>query len=299
MRNIVLLSISLFLISCGSNPRSHEAAASEKPIVCTVNYPLYYFAREIGGELFRIEYPIPDDVDPAYWIPGDETLTLYQSADMIITNGASYAKWMNNVSLPSSRIINSTASLEDKYIQLKDITSHSHGPEGEHEHTGYAFTTWLDFEIAAEQAKAVKTAFLKKMPESNTIITENYKSLNADLLALHESMKALSEDLEKQDIMASHPVYQYLARAYGLNIRSVHFEPEKMPSAKQWKKFDHLLEHYPSAKIMLWEKKPTSEIREMLDKRAIRVVVFDPCGNQSEAGDFMEIMNQNIARLTH
>jgi len=296
MRRIVLLFIAFFLISCGSNQRSQENTQSEKPIVTAVNYPLYYFAQQIGGELIQLEYPIPSDVDPAYWIPDDEALTIYQSADIILANGAGYAKWMNNVSLPSSRIKNTSSSVEEKYIRLKNVSTHSHGPEGEHEHTGYAFTTWLDFEMASAQAKTVKEILVNKLPDSVDEITENYNSLNARLLALHESMKAIARKIITQNIIGSHPVYQYLAEAYGLNIQSVHFEPDEMPSEDQWKEFDQLLEHH-SASIMLWEDEPLSEVKEILNTKGVQALVFNPCGNMPESGDFIDIMSENIENL--
>lgn len=104
---------------------------------------MYYFADKIGGELLEVYFPAPMDVDPAYWVPGDSALAVYQSADIILSNGAHYDQWMDHVSLPSSRIVNTTAPMKDRYIELTHVTSHSHGPEGDHEHTGFAFTTWL------------------------------------------------------------------------------------------------------------------------------------------------------------
>jgi zinc transport system substrate-binding protein len=47
-------------------------------------------------------------------------------------------------------------SMKEKYIPLKDVTTHSHGPEGEHVHTGLAFTTWLNFQMAIAQADAIR-----------------------------------------------------------------------------------------------------------------------------------------------
>ena len=77
-----------------------------KPVVAPVNYPLFYFTMRIGGDLVQLEYPLPADVDPTYWIPDDGTLTEYQFADIILANGADYAIWMKNVSLPACRIVN-------------------------------------------------------------------------------------------------------------------------------------------------------------------------------------------------
>ncbi len=284
------------LISCSSHQSSQEDNQSGKPVVTVVNYPLHYFAGRIGGSLIQLEYPIPMNIDPAYWIPDGEALDVYQSADVVLSNGADYAKWMNNVSLPASRITNTSMSMKEKYIPLKDVATHSHGPEGEHVHTGLAFTTWLDFQMAIAQADAIRMVMVDKLPESKKELDENYALLKNELLALHEQMIDVSDQIGAQYIIGSHPVYQYLSKAYGLKIHSVHFEPGEMPAEKQWQEFDHLLEHYPS-KIMLWEDEPLSEVKEILSSKGVEVKVFNPCGNRPDSGDFMEIMNVNINRL--
>ena len=297
MRHSALFLMVFLLNSCGSPNKSQENYQSEKLIVTAVNYPLYYFAQRIGGELIQLEYPIEAGVDPAYWIPDDEALTVYQSADILLANGADYAKWMNNVSLPASRIINTSLSMEEKYIPLKDVSTHSHGPEGEHEHTGFAFTTWLNFQIAVAQAESVKEIIGSRLPESKEEIENNYISLRKELLALDKYMKEVSNEIGEQNIIGSHPVYQYLSEAYGLNIQSVHFEPDEMPSEDQWKEFDKLLDHN-STTVMLWEDEPMPEVKEILNKKGVQVAVFNPCGNQPESSDFMDTMNKNIKSIS-
>ncbi len=49
-------------------------------------------------------FPVPEEVDPAYWKPEAEDVAAYQRADLILLNGASYAKWVDFVKLPRSRL---------------------------------------------------------------------------------------------------------------------------------------------------------------------------------------------------
>lgn len=69
-----------------------------------------------------------------------------------------------------------------------------------------------------------------------------------------------------------------------------------MSGESQWNEFDHLLEHYP-ASIMLWEDDPLPEVKNILAEKNIRVVIFNPVGNQPDEGDFLEIMKENITNL--
>ena len=88
-RIAVLLSILLTLsIACiRENKKSQEEVAA-KPTVVAVNYPLHYFVQRIAGDLIETNYPIPPDVDSAYWEPDAESIQIYQQADLIISNGA-------------------------------------------------------------------------------------------------------------------------------------------------------------------------------------------------------------------
>jgi zinc transport system substrate-binding protein len=296
MKYSTLFLLAFLLFSCGPQQGNQESGDSGLPVVCTVNYPLYYFAQRIGGDLIQPEFPAPENVDPAYWVPDDDALSSYQAADLILANGADYAKWMHNVSLPSSRIFNTSSMVAHRYIEVAQGASHSHGPEGEHVHMGFAFTTWLDLEIAISQAGAVKVALLNTLPDKRDVFEENYVMLEGELMELHKTLSALAKEAEGTYFMGSHPVYQYLSTAYGLKIHSVHFEPGELPTEDQWLEFDHLLSQYPS-RIMLWEEEPLAEVKDILLGKGIQAIVFNPCGNRPVEGDFMDVMQGNINRL--
>ena len=96
MRPIHLLVMGLLLMLVT------DASAGDRLSVYTVNYPLAYFAERIGGDQVEVVFTAPPDVDPAYWVPDQKTITAYQQADLILLNGANYAKWISKVSLPRS-----------------------------------------------------------------------------------------------------------------------------------------------------------------------------------------------------
>ncbi len=272
------------------------AISSEKLKVVTVNYPLYYFADRIGGDLIDLEYVIPDNVDPAFWNPDEVALQHYQAADIILLNGANYAKWVENVSMPSSRIVNTSSSFETNLIQLNNTSSHSHGPEGEHEHKGYAFTTWLDFKLALLQATSIKNILLKKMPNEKQFLDENFEKLKKDLESLDTKMLKEASEFNDRELIGSHPVYQYLSKAYNLIIKSVHFEPNEIPTKKQWQELEKLTDR-SKKQLMLWEDTPLPELQNKLSDLNIEVIVFKPCGNKPAEGDFLSIMKNNINNL--
>jgi zinc transport system substrate-binding protein len=262
-----------------------------------VNYPLQYFAERIGGDRVSAALPVPRDVDPAFWAPDVADVALYQQADLVLLNGAGYAGWVRNVSLPPSKLVDTSAGFKERYIPVDAGATHTHGPEGEHEHGETAFTTWLDLRLALEQARAIALAFEKARPEGRAAFSEGLASLERDLLGLDESLRATLAGGEVR-MIGSHPVYQYLARGYGVAIPSVHFEPEEFPSDGAWTDLEAKISD-GSVKWMLWEGEPIEPSRARLAKLGLGSVVFDPCGNAPEQGDFMSVMRANVANLKH
>ena len=264
--------------------------------IYVVNYPLQYFAERIGGDQVQVVFPAPVDVDPAYWHPNVAEISAYQKADLILLNGAGYAKWVNKVSLPRSRMVNTSRQFKDRYITTKEVMTHSHGAEGEHAHESLAFTTWLDLELAARQAEAIASAMGRKRPELRNTFQRNYAALAKDLMTLDRNIQKIVSKNPSTPLFASHPVYDYFARRYGLNMVSVHWEPDQVPGNDQWRELKEILKQHP-AKWMIWEGEPIQKSVDGLKTLRINSLVFDPCGNIPEKGNFLTIMHQNVNNL--
>ena len=307
MRHRMLLLILLMLlcvVGCSESgaPRGESLgtqAPGPKPqavLVYTTNYPLAYFAERIGGEQVEVVFRAPADVDPAYWAPEAEVIADYQQADLILLNGAGYEKWIERASLPSSKLVDTSVAVEGSYIPLDEGVVHTHGPEGEHSHKGWAFTTWLDPMIAIAQAQAVQEALSELRPEAAEDFRVAFEGLQADLLVLDSQLGEVAADIGDRPIVFSHPVYQYLDEHLGLNGESVHWEPGEMPTEEMWNVLSTLLQSHP-AELMVWEGEPLEAVKSRLEGMGIQSVVYDPCGNAPEAGNYGSVMLENLANL--
>jgi zinc transport system substrate-binding protein len=278
---------------------SFSAAASdrsEKMTIYVVNYPLKYFAERIAGEHAKVVFPAPDDKDPAYWVPDIKTIAAYQRADLILLNGAGYAKWIEKVSLPRSKMVNTSRAFKDQYLIIEGAITHSHGAGGKHAHESTAFTTWIDFNLASKQAKAIAKALSRKTRALGRTFQKNYAMLEKDLMALDRNIRAIVSKNPSRPLLASHPVYDYFATRYGLNLKSVHWEPDEIPNDQQWVELQGILKNHPS-KWMIWEGEPVKESVERLKLLGINSIVFDPCANAPEKGNFLTVMQQNADNL--
>jgi len=297
--NTVLVVLAVSLGSgCGDSTSTSpgKRTVGDRPVVCVVNYPLYYFAERIGGGRVVVELPAPADGDPAFWKPTADQIVRYQEADLILLNGATYAKWVAKASLPSRKLVDTSASFRDRWIATKAATTHSHGPGGQHAHAGTAFTTWIDFAQAAAQARAIRDALVRLAPDHRTRFESGFAALKKDIDDLDARMKRAAKPIGEAPLVASHPVYQYWARRYGLNVKALLWEPETVPDEAAMADLKKRLADHP-AKVMIWEGKPASRSVELLAAAGLKSVVFAPCGNRPDTGDWLSTMRENIANL--
>jgi len=293
----------LVLVAGSCSPSDSNAGAStdtrgdgEPLVVYTVNYPLAFFAQRIGGESVRVEFPAPADEDPAFWSPEAETIVAYQEADLILLNGAGYAKWVERASLPASRTVDTSATLTDRLIESEAVT-HTHGPAGDHSHGETAFTTWLDLTLAVEQARTISSRLSASRPQFQEDFELGFQALEAELLDLDARWRAIVVEDPDRPLLGSHPVYQYLEARLGLNLVSLHWEPGEMPDDRAWSELEGLLESH-TARGMLWEGEPLPAVAERLKRLGVECFVFDPCANRPDgAHEFLDVMESNTRSL--
>ncbi|MBI9018830.1 MAG: zinc ABC transporter substrate-binding protein [Phycisphaerae bacterium] len=296
----IFLGLKFFVSGCDKNsdmPKPvDEGSDILVPVVYTVNYPLYYFATRIAGDNVQVVLPVPADIDPAFWQPDQADLEDFQKADMILLNGAGYAKWVAKSSLPPTRTVNTSVAFSDQYLKNDNTMVHSHGPQGAHEHGMIDFNTWLDPILAIEHAQAVHLALQELFPEKKVELQNNYNALENDLRKLDEALQAVFSGKSSRPFIASHPVYNYLASRYKIDLTSLHWEPDQMPNEDQVLKLTEWFKDHPQA-IMLWEGQPCQAIIELMEQLDIPYSVFSPCGNRPEQGDYLAIMFTNISVL--
>ena len=291
-----LLALVIALGACSDKKEEVKETGTKTPIVCVSNYPLKYFVERIALPVVEVRFPVPAEDDPAYWKPKPEDVLVLQKAELIILNGASFESWLENVSLSQSKLVDTSADFRDRLIPLKEVTTHSHGMEGEHEHSGTAFTTWLDLKLAISQAERAKDALVARYPQHKDMMESQFAKLSQDLSTMDAEIKNIVADNSNLAVVFSHPVYQYFEAGYGVNGRSVHWEPGEMPDGAMMIELTGLLKQHP-AKWMIWEGNPDREIVSKLKELGLESAVFAPCGNTPDKGDFLSVMQQNVKAL--
>ena len=303
----LLLAAALFPVACddraasgtssgGSAAKaSGDAAADGTPLrVSATTAALAYFTTRIGGDAVLVDFPVPDGLDPADWSPKGKDLPTLQEADLVVLNGASLESWRARVSLRESRVVDTGEPIRSRWIEV-DGPTHSHGMSGSHSHAGTAPRTWLDPTLAIEQARTIEKALSLARPARAEEFGKNFRALEKDLLDLDARYEAAVGGRAGQPVLFSHPVYEYLIRRYGLNARSLDWEPGEMPYEEQWDALVALRGEFP-ADAILWEAPPLDATARRLSDLGVRSFTFEP-GANVRPSEWLDAMRRNADAL--
>lgn len=300
---VALLLTTCILTSCGkqsptdTNPTGARVTA-KPPEIVAINYPLYSFCKQLAGDWAEVTLPVPGDIDPAQWQPQLNDILKLQQADLVVLNGAGYSNWLDKVALSSSKLLDSSAVAKAQWIELTAQTTHSHGPKGQHSHGGYAFTTWMDLELARQQAIAIAQALGRRWPERRQAIEQRQAALLKTLASIDQDYRDQAAKLSGKNLIYSHPVYQYFERRYQLPGHSLHWEPGAMPTEQQWHALQSLLVDKSNA-LFIWEDFPDQAIAERMTTMGLEFVVIRPAANRSDSdSDWQAEQQANLQRLT-
>lgn len=274
---------------------SLPASGQGRTVVQSTNYPLHYFAERLATDAFALNYLVDPGGDPAFWKPAKADVSAFQEANLVLKNGADYEKWMKRVSLRTSTQVDTSKAFAAKLLKTGGA-EHRHGDGSTHSHAGTAFTTWIDLSQAAMQAEAVAARFQQAQPGAAAKIDGNLAALLADLSPLDARLKAFGKAWGGKPLVASHPIYQYFARAYGLKIEAVEWEPEMEIEDGHLAELKAVLAKHP-ATWMIWEDEPSEANVAAVAKLGLKSVVFAPCANRPAEGDWLGVMKANVARI--
>ncbi|WP_372365034.1 metal ABC transporter substrate-binding protein [Candidatus Uabimicrobium sp. HlEnr_7] len=299
MKKVYILVLLSFLVSCDSPQKDSQ----KQKVIYTTFYPTAYFAERIVGDYAKVVCPVPEDEDAIFWkaYKYPKIIEEYQKADLIILNGAKFAKWVSKVSLPQDKVVNTAKPFKKEFIFIESGTKHSHGDGKEHSHKGLDGHTWVDPHNAKIQSREIKNALVKLLPQHQEKLEQNFKMLEKDFDELISTLKKYQEN-ENKPLLASHPAYNYIARRFSWNIKNLDLNPEVMPTEEQFSEIQEILKQHP-AKFILWESSPTKEIAKAFQQKfQLTSIEFSPCElisdeDRQNKRDYLSTMRNNVENL--
>jgi zinc transport system substrate-binding protein len=296
--------LALLLTGCGggdANGGGGDAGdgnpTATKLAVYTSCFPVSFLTERVAGDRADVTLILPAGEDPPEWSPPIDTVAAMQKADLIVINGAGFEGWLGTTTLPESKLIDTTAGLKERFIELEE-TTHSHGRDGDHSHRGVDPHTWVDPELAVAQADKIHAALAQADPAHADAYRQNFEALRDELTRLDQELKVAVDGYDAEVLATSHPAFNYLARRYGLQLRNFGFEPDEIPTDGAMGEFTQQVGQH-GIRRMLWEAQPSDEVRGVFEETGVEVIYLDPLEQpQGDADyDYLAQARANAERL--
>lgn len=329
---ISLLTLALVLIAsltaCGT--KSSGSIVEGKINVVTTFYPIYEFAKEIGGEDINVINLLPVGVEPHDWTPRSQDIMNTSKAQLFLYNGAGLEGWVPNFlkGLDSSSKVKAvevsqgidlimTNEEHDHDHGVEEEHEHDHEHEDEHDHSGNTnesssasedslYTdphTWVSPKSAIVMARNIKESLESVDPEHKAGYEERYNKLAERLEALDNKFEEELAKLPNHKIVVSHQAFSYLARDYGLEQYAIMgLSPDAEPRGQDIVNLAKMVKE-EGIKYIFFEELVSDKLAKTLAGEAgVSTMVLNPVegltAEQEKNGDnYFTLMEKNLQNL--
>jgi zinc transport system substrate-binding protein len=219
-------------------------------------FPLYDYARNVGGDRADVSVMVPAGIEPHDWEPTPRDIADVQNADMIVINGAGFEGWVSdidakfivdtsrNISLiegsdedheheeEGDRASNMTAAITTTNASISNTTTNNNATpptnaeadvESVHEEESNLDPhIWLDPALAKKQVEAIWDGFVQVDPANSDYYSQNAQRYIAELDLLDSFIRSELSNCTLNDFIAFHDAFSYFANRYNLTQHSVH-----------------------------------------------------------------------------
>ena len=166
-------------------------------------FPIYEFAKQVGGDRVNIITLIPAGVEPHDYEPTIQQLQLAENADIVFFNGLGFEdSWIDRVN-------------NDNLVDTSVLSNLSQGSQLRNPHI------WLDPVFAKAQVLQIEKALIEIDPNNKLYYQKNAMNFTDKLDSLDSEIRTALQTCGKKDFIAFHDAFGYFAKRYGLIQHSV------------------------------------------------------------------------------
>lgn len=224
---VVILAICVAVCSCRKQDHPPASQAAKRLKVVTTLFPLYDFARTVGGEKVEVTLLLPPGVEPHAFSPRPDDAVTVARADLFIFTNEFMEPWamrfFQGLGAESALMVNAGRGCTFLKAGPGDGAGGTTGePEGERLHpSGMDPHIWLDLANAEVMVENIANAMENRDPANKAYYRANATRYAAELRALDNEYKSgLANCSTRVLLHGGHYAFGYLARRYGLRYVS-------------------------------------------------------------------------------
>lgn len=280
---------------------------TERLAVVASFYPLYEFARQVGGERVEVTALVPAGVEPHDWEPSAQDVTRLGRARVFIYNGAGLEPWVGKLleaaRAPSLVVVDTTQTIP---LRIADLPGHDDRErKSESRRKGQAPDphVWLDPVFAQAQAEAIRVGLAKAEPASTAAFEANARAFSEELAKLHRELDQGLANCARREVITSHAAFGYLAARYRLTVVPIMgLAPEAEPSPAELARIVRFARRR-QVRAVFFETLVSPKLAETLSREiGARTLVLNPVEGltreEAAAGkNYVSLMRENLESL--
>jgi len=223
MAALTLLAAALLCTAC--HKQEQNVAPGKLKIVTTL-FPLYDFAKHIGGDKVEVRLLLPPGTEPHSFEPKPDDIVRVNRADLFIYTNRYMEPWAAQIvsGLDKGKPLVIDTSNGVTLLKTTGNEPQSHEGEGHgHGEGGMDPHIWLDFSNARIMVDNVLAGLVAGDPANRAYYEANAASYKAQLADLDQRFRSgLSPCPKRVFLHGGHFAFGYLAQRYGLRYQSAY-----------------------------------------------------------------------------
>lgn len=258
-------------------------------------YPLYAFAKEVGGDRVDVVNMTPAGSEPHDYEPTPQLLASAYETKVFIYSGVQFEPWVGsflkdykNTVIEGSQGI-TLLSGQGETSALGSISKDPH--------------YWLDPVLAQTVVDTIRDGLSKADPTNASYYETNARQYNEKLAQLNTSFAQGLASCTLHTVVSSHDAFSYLAYRYGFTVASIAgIEPDEEPSTARLAELSDLVKQ-KNIKYIFFEQLVSPRLAETIaNETGAKTLVLDPLEgvseeDQNKGKEYISIQYENLNNL--
>lgn len=222
---LLLLLGLIFILSCQQGKEA-DKENNKLNVIATI-FPVYDFARNIGGDKINVKMLLPPGIDAHHYELRPEDIVKVTKADIFLFTNFELEQWAYKIIKAADKNTNMLAIETGSGTVLMPLNKET-AEKDDHENHKESISKfdphiWLDMDNAQKMVDNITDAFIKKDSRNSDYYKKAAHDYKLKLMALDQQYRTeLSGCKTKTILHAGHSAFAYLAKRYNLQYIAVY-----------------------------------------------------------------------------
>ena len=278
---IIAIFILSFLISCSNASKSNTDSIDKIQVYASI-YPIYDFAKKIGGDKIDVYNMTETGAEPHDFEITSKDMANLSKASLFIYNGGGMEHWVDTV--------------KDSIKELNSLeTSFNIDDKGSDPHF------WLSPIKAKKQMENIKNSLSEIDTNNAEYYNSNYNFYAEKLDNLDKNFREYLSNISNTNLVVTHAAFGHFCKEYSLNQVAVardEADPKAMSDTITFIKDNNV-------KAIFYEDFSSSKLVDSIARETgIKILTLNPIESLSEEAinsgkDYFSVMEENLISLTN